>query len=413
MRENVSAAPSRWATPARSSACPTKPRSCAAAATSSPAVVDTRNRSPGEEGAEPAAPREAPPKDVLTPRRPEDHLRFALGTTAIRIARKRKGGRMKSTSLPKTSCTGSTNRRWITVASGSGMGVRDRASLWQVRQYRGLKPSPVPLTPSDDTGSESHGAQNEKTDRLRRLRRLSQSARGWRARPGSGRFARAERPRDLIDYRTSDDAGVPAERRASARPDGRLLHADRRRSVHLRSNRRRQRAERRLRDGRPAADRARHRCFPEGGRPAVLTTIFTGGLDNLAEAGVALLGGHAVQDAEISPAATPSPARCRQAIWSNTSAHAGDELFPSAKALGTGIISTAVKFDRAPATPTRPNPLDNDPEPGSGRNAADPAGRHRTRVHQTSPASASSGTRRKWRPRAAARSKSKPPPCRC
>ena len=57
------------------------------------AVVRARDRSPGEEGTDPAAPREAPPKDVHT-RAAEERLRFALGT-AVRIVRKGKGGRIE------------------------------------------------------------------------------------------------------------------------------------------------------------------------------------------------------------------------------------------------------------------------------------------------------------------------------
>ena len=39
--------------------------------------------------------------------------------------------------------------------------------------------------------------------------------------------------------------------------------------------------------------------FPKDADRSVLATIFKGGLDKLAEAGVALLGGHTVQDTEI------------------------------------------------------------------------------------------------------------------
>ena len=141
---------------------------------------------------------------------------------------------------------------------------------------------------------------DEEADRLLVLRRLSEQARGRRARPGPGRFARAERPTGpdrLSDFRRC--GCVQARRRAVARPDGRLLHADRRRSVRLRPDRRRQCDERRLRDGRSSAHGARHGGFPERRRPVILATIFKGGLDKLAEAGVALLGGHTVQDAEI------------------------------------------------------------------------------------------------------------------
>ena len=60
-------------------------------------------------------------------------------------------------------------------------------------------------------------------------------------------------------------------------------------------------AERRLRDGRAAAHGAGDRGFPEdrARQPSDIAAIFKGGFDKLREAGVALLGGHTVQDEEI------------------------------------------------------------------------------------------------------------------
>ena len=89
-------------------------------------------------------------------------------------------------------------------------------------------------------------------------------------------------------------------------------------------------------------------AFPKDADRSVLATIFKGGLDKLAEAEVALLGGHTVQDAEIKFGYAITGEVVTSAIWSNAGAQAGDELFLT-KALGTGIISTAVKFERAPA----------------------------------------------------------------
>jgi selenide,water dikinase len=78
----------------------------------------------------------------------------------------------------------------------------------------------------------------------------------------------------------------------------------------------------------------------------VIARIFTGGLDKLREAGVALLGGHTVRDQEIkfgyAVTGTIDPRR----IWSNAGARVGDVLLLT-KPLGTGIISTAIKFARA------------------------------------------------------------------
>jgi selenide, water dikinase len=87
-------------------------------------------------------------------------------------------------------------------------------------------------------------------------------------------------------------------------------------------------------------------AFPKDGlEPGTIRAIFQGGFDKLREAGVALLGGHTVQDQEIKfgYAVTGSidPAR----VLSNAGARAGDVLFLT-KPLGTGIVGTAIKFDR-------------------------------------------------------------------
>ena len=155
--------------------------------------------------------------------------------------------------------------------------------------------------------------------------------------------------RVLVDYRTSDDAGVYRLGRAAA-----LVQTvdfftpivddpsptDGSPAANALS--------RRLRDGRPAAHRARHRRLSEGRRPRVLSAIFPGGLTTLREAGVALLGGHTVQDQEIkfgyAVTGEVDPAR----IWTNAGARPGDVLLLT-KPLGTGVIATAIKFGRAPA----------------------------------------------------------------
>ncbi len=88
-------------------------------------------------------------------------------------------------------------------------------------------------------------------------------------------------------------------------------------------------------------------AFPKEGLDiATIRHIFRGGFDKLREAGVSLLGGHTVQDQEIKfgYAVTGSidPAR----ILANGGAKPGDVLFLT-KPLGTGIVGTAIKFDRA------------------------------------------------------------------
>jgi selenide, water dikinase len=81
--------------------------------------------------------------------------------------------------------------------------------------------------------------------------------------------------------------------------------------------------------------------------PAIITAVFEGGVSKLREAGVALLGGHTVRDNEIkfgyAITGEIDPAR----VWSNAGAKPGDIIFLT-KAIGTGIIGTAIKAGRAP-----------------------------------------------------------------
>jgi selenide,water dikinase len=87
-------------------------------------------------------------------------------------------------------------------------------------------------------------------------------------------------------------------------------------------------------------------CFPKEGLDRdVIRAIFQGGFDKLREAGVALLGGHTVQDQEIKFGYAVTGAIDPSRIWSNAGAKEGDVLFLT-KPLGTGIIGTALKFDR-------------------------------------------------------------------
>ena len=76
----------------------------------------------------------------------------------------------------------------------------------------------------------------------------------------------------------------------------------------------------------------------------MLQQIFAGGLAKLREAGVALLGGHTVQDTEIkfgyAITGEVDPAR----VLANGGASPGDVLLLT-KPLGTGMIATALKFE--------------------------------------------------------------------
>ena len=79
-----------------------------------------------------------------------------------------------------------------------------------------------------------------------------------------------------------------------------------------------------------------------------IAAIFRGGFDKLREAGVALLGGHTVQDREIKFGYAVTGAIDPRRILTNAGARVGDRLILT-KPLGTGIVGTAIKFGRAPA----------------------------------------------------------------
>ena len=90
-------------------------------------------------------------------------------------------------------------------------------------------------------------------------------------------------------------------------------------------------------------------AFPKDGLDAdVIRAIFRGGFDKLREAGVALLGGHTVQDREIKFGYAVTGAVNPLHVLSNAHARPGDRVFLT-KPIGTGIVGTAIKFDRAPA----------------------------------------------------------------
>ena len=88
--------------------------------------------------------------------------------------------------------------------------------------------------------------------------------------------------------------------------------------------------------------------FPDGVLDnATIRAIFRGGYDKLLEGGVALLGGHTVRDPEVKFGYAVAGAVDPQRVWTNAGAHAGDLLLLT-KPLGTGIVGTAIKFERAP-----------------------------------------------------------------
>jgi selenide, water dikinase len=156
-------------------------------------------------------------------------------------------------------------------------------------------------------------------------------------------------PRVLIDFRTSDDAGVYAWEGGPAL----VQTVDFFTPI----------VDDPFTYGQIAAANALSDIYAMGGRPVTalaiagfpdqvleadtIRQIFLGGLDKLREAGVALLGGHTVRDPEIKFGYAVTGAVAPERILTNAGARVGDVLLLT-KPLGTGIVGTAIKFDRAP-----------------------------------------------------------------
>jgi selenide, water dikinase len=161
-------------------------------------------------------------------------------------------------------------------------------------------------------------------------------------------------PRVLIDFRTSDDAGVYAWEGGPALVQtvdfftpivddpftyGQIAAANALSDIYAMG-------------GRPVTALA-IAGFPDGLLDTdTIRQVFLGGLDKLREAGVALLGGHTVRDPEIKFGYAVTGAIDPKRIFTNAGARAGDVLVLT-KPLGTGIVGTAIKFDRAPGPAVR------------------------------------------------------------
>jgi len=83
-------------------------------------------------------------------------------------------------------------------------------------------------------------------------------------------------------------------------------------------------------------------CYPAKGDPEILAAILNGGIDHAASAGVAVVGGHSVDDPEIKYGLAVTGTVHPQKIVHDHTAQIGDALVLT-KALGTGILSTALK----------------------------------------------------------------------
>jgi len=89
-------------------------------------------------------------------------------------------------------------------------------------------------------------------------------------------------------------------------------------------------------------------CFPEKGDLAILERILAGGLSKMMEAGCTVVGGHSIRDDETKFGYSVTGLIHPQRVLANAGAVAGDRLLFT-KALGTGVISTAIKKGTAKA----------------------------------------------------------------
>jgi selenide, water dikinase len=86
--------------------------------------------------------------------------------------------------------------------------------------------------------------------------------------------------------------------------------------------------------------------FPDKGEPQILEQILRGGLSKMAEAKCSVIGGHSIRNDDIQFGYAVTGLIHPQRVWRNVGAHTGDVLLLT-KALGTGVLSTALKKDAA------------------------------------------------------------------
>ena len=87
-------------------------------------------------------------------------------------------------------------------------------------------------------------------------------------------------------------------------------------------------------------------CFPEKADLEILQEILAGGLSKMIEAGCTVIGGHSIRDEETKFGYAVTGLIHPQKVLANQGAKAGDVLILT-KALGTGVISTAIKKEKA------------------------------------------------------------------
>ncbi len=87
-------------------------------------------------------------------------------------------------------------------------------------------------------------------------------------------------------------------------------------------------------------------CFPEKADMKILERILAGGLSKMIEAGCTVIGGHSIRDDETKFGYSVTGLIHPRKIYANAGAKPGDSLIFT-KALGTGVISTAIKKGKA------------------------------------------------------------------
>jgi selenide,water dikinase len=90
-------------------------------------------------------------------------------------------------------------------------------------------------------------------------------------------------------------------------------------------------------------------CFPKKGvDPQILGEIMRGGLETLNKYGVTLIGGHSVDNQQIMFGYSVTGVIDPEKIAANSGARPGDVLILT-KPIGTGVISTGIKFGKTSA----------------------------------------------------------------
>jgi len=87
-------------------------------------------------------------------------------------------------------------------------------------------------------------------------------------------------------------------------------------------------------------------AFPPSRPPELLEAILRGGLAKMQEAGCIVAGGHSIRDDELKFGYAVTGLIDPKKIWRNVGARPGDVLLFT-KAIGTGVISTALKQGKA------------------------------------------------------------------